>query len=238
MLQDTNMDSAKENDSRLPLVAKIGTVAYNVIGIAVGVIGLFWDSKISSLFILIYPLVGIALVFLSKGAIKLISDDKNRLNGSINLGFIISIIFMAFKSIDAYNLFQSDNFWLPFSIIIVIIILLFYLIDINPIDERRRVDAVILFMVGVLYSYGATKEINCGFDISSPHIYNAVILGKREYHGRHNSYYFTLSPWGALYTANEVEDNSGIYDRVKIGDTVKVNFKQGLFNIPWFIVTK
>ncbi|SDS26523.1 hypothetical protein SAMN05216490_0843 [Mucilaginibacter mallensis] len=239
MLQSTNLEIPESDKEKPANKAKYITAAYNVIGIIVGLIGLFSDKDKNGLIaLLMYPILGIVLVLFGKGGIKLISDDKSRIYGSINIGFLITSLFVFLKSLDDYTLFQTTNLWLPFIIISIIILSALYIVGINPFVGKIRIDAIFITAIGLMYAYGSTRQINCAFDYSYPKSYNAIILGHREHRGKHDAWYLTLTPWGPMPQVREEEIDGWLYDHTSIGDTVKVNFKQGLLHIPWFVVTK
>jgi hypothetical protein len=239
MPQSTELHLFENGEKEPSKNSRLITAAYNIIGIAVGIIGLFSITNKNGLIALIlYPLLGIVLALLGKGEIKFISDDKSRIYGSIYIGFLTTSLFVFLKSLNDYSLFQTTNLWLPFIVISAIMFSAFYMVGINPFKGKIRIDIVFVLIISLIYAYGSTREINCAFDNSDPQIYNATILGHREHIGRHNSWYLTLSPWGPMKQIKEEEIDGWLYDHTSIGDTVKVNFKQGLLHIPWFIVTK
>jgi len=93
-------------------------------------------------------------------------------------------------------------------------------------------------MFVTLYGFASTLQINCALDIFPGQIYKVAVLDERIISsGRRNSYYLKLSAWGPTETGKEVEVRRRVYDRVDVGDSVNVVFKQGLLHIPWFIVT-
>lgn len=229
-------ENANEEPSKK---ARLITAAYNIIGMAVGIISLISNlNKNTLIALLFYPLLGIMLVLFRKWGIKLVSIGKGGIYDSITTGFLITSIFVLFKSLDDYNLFQMNNLWSPFIIISSFIVTALYQIGINPFKETKRGVAIFILFVGLTYAYGSTIQFNCAFDNSNPQIYNATIIDHREEGGRHRSWYLTLSPWGPVQQVKEAEIDGWLYDHTAIGDTVKVNFKQGLFHVPWFIVTK
>ena len=238
MSGDTNLEFTKDTNGESSKTDKFITAAYNIIGIGVGLIGLFSENKNALIVLTMYPLLGIVIVMIGKGHVKFISDDKSRLFGSIYLGLLFSSLFLVFKSIDAYTIFQTTCIWLPFIAISVVIIFTLYIAGINPLIPENRTNAIFIIVIGLIYSYGFTREINCAFDSSTPQIYNAVIISHRESRGRHTTDYLTLTAWGPMQEIKEEEVDGWLYEHVKTGDTVKVNFRGGLLKIPWFIITK
>ncbi len=241
MSQGTDIDSIKSFNEKPVKNAKFITAAYNIVGIIGGLIALFYNlynKTNNAVALLMYPLLGIAIILLSKGTIKLSSNDKPRIFTSIYLGILFPVMFMAFIAYDDYTFLQMNHFWLPFALIIVIVAAAFYKVSIDSLEGKSKGDIVFVILIALIYGYGGTCQINCAFDYSDTQVYNTTVLNKHAHHGRHDYYYLTLAPWGPEQQIKEVEDDGALYDQVKIGDTVKVNLKKGLLNIPWFIITK
>jgi hypothetical protein len=97
---------------------------------------------------------------------------------------------------------------------------------------------LVMLIVASFYGYMGTLEMNCAFDHSSPEIYNVTVLDHHIRHGRTTSHYLLLSPWGPMQEAQEMDVRTSLYNATSVGDTLSVNFKAGLFHIPWFVVTK
>lgn len=240
MSKATNLDSIENDKSEPSKTGKFATATYNIGGFIVGFLALFSQSNRCWLIILLmYPLIGIVMAIFGKGFVKFISNDKSRLYGNISLGFIITSIFLVLQSSDDYTLYQNDDIWVPAIFVGVVILVGIYFAGANPSIAKIKIDLIFMMLIGLLYSYGSTREINCAFDYSQAKIYKSTVLGQREHRGRrHDSYYLTLTPWGPIQHVKEEAIDGYLYDRVKIGDTVKVNFRRGLLNIPWYVVTK
>jgi hypothetical protein len=235
MPQNTT-DNKKEEPSK---IAGVVTAAYNIAGIAVGLLALCSDTNKTYLIpATFYPLLGIVLLLLGKGAIKFTSADTSRPFDSIILGFAITSLFFVTKSLNGYTLFQTTSIWLPFIIIGAIIITALYMAAIKPFNGDIKIQAIVILVLGLAYAYGFTKEINCAFDNSDPQTFNATILAHRAHHGKRDLWYLTLSPWGPMKEIKEQEIDVWLYSHTSIGDTVKVNLKPGFLHIPWVIVTK
>ena len=65
-------------------------------------------------------------------------------------------------------------------------------------------------------------------------------MDKRISNGRRNrkTYYIEVAPWGHHYDKEEISISKDHYQDLEIGDTVKIDLKEGLFNIPWFYVER
>jgi hypothetical protein len=88
-----------------------------------------------------------------------------------------------------------------------------------------------------LYSYAGTYGANCVYDKSEPTIYNAKVIDKRISRSRrHTTYYVKVTPWGHHYDKEEISVPESQYDEIQIGQTIKIDLKEGLFNIPWYYI--
>ena len=166
------------------------------------------------------------------------SNSKRSVYGFTMLGILIPGFVLMIKSLFEFDLFRTDHLWLPFLLITVVFIVLLYTIGINKSVESVKGQTVVMLIAALIYGFGSIRQINCVFDNSYPQIYKAVILDHRVSHGKSNSYFLTLSPWGPSIDAKEVEIDGSLFRSTSIGDTVKVNFKQGLLHIPWYVVRK
>lgn len=89
-----------------------------------------------------------------------------------------------------------------------------------------------------IYSYAGTYGANCVYDTSEPKVYQAEVVGKRISKGRRGSrtYYVQVTPWGHHYDKEEISVPSSQYNDISIGQTIKIDLKEGLFNIPWYYI--
>lgn len=88
-----------------------------------------------------------------------------------------------------------------------------------------------------LYSYAGTYGANCVYDKSEPTVYDAEVIDKRiSKSRRHTTYYVKVTPWGHHYDKEEISVPRSQYDEIQIGQTIKIDLKEGLFNIPWYYI--
>jgi len=52
------------------------------------------------------------------------------------------------------------------------------------------------------------------------------------------TYYIKIAPWEHHFDKEKIRVSKSYYENTKIGNTVKIDLKKGLFNIPWFYVEK
>lgn len=88
-----------------------------------------------------------------------------------------------------------------------------------------------------LYSYSAAYGLNCVFDNSEPQVFEAKVIDKTISKGRrHTTYYIKVTPWGHHYDPEEISVSSSHWENIEIGQTVNIDLKKGLLNIPWYYV--
>ncbi len=90
----------------------------------------------------------------------------------------------------------------------------------------------------LLYSYAGVYGVNCVYDTSEPKIYKAEIIDKRAHRGSKGriSYYIKVTPWGHHYDAEELTVTSEKFNALQIGQTINIDFREGVFNIPWYYI--
>ena len=91
-----------------------------------------------------------------------------------------------------------------------------------------------------LYSYAATYGANFVYDNSEPTVYKAEVVDKRMHKGSkgRRTYYVKVSPWGHHYDKEEIRVSSEHYEEIAVGQTVNIDLREGLFNIPWYYIER
>jgi hypothetical protein len=91
-----------------------------------------------------------------------------------------------------------------------------------------------------LYSYAGTYGANCVYDNSEPTVYHAKVVDKRVRRSRKGgrTYYVKVTPWGHHYDKEEISVSRVQYDEIHNGQSIKIDLKKGLFNIPWYYIER
>jgi hypothetical protein len=91
-----------------------------------------------------------------------------------------------------------------------------------------------------LYSYAGTYAANCTYDYSAPVVYKTEVLDKRINRGSkgRRTYFIKVAPWGHHYDKEEIKVGSTQFAEINTGDTVSIDLKKGLFNIPWYFIER
>jgi hypothetical protein len=235
--QNTDLGlTSEERQGKLNRAKTIATL-YNVIGVIVAIAALIGNQPYLVLVAIVYPLLSVVVILTSNGLIKFISNKKRSVYAFIYFGFLAPTIVLLVKVSD-YHLFKFDNLWLPFLFAGLIVFVLLFITGVNRSMESVIGQAAVMLVTGLVFSFGSITQINCLFDKSPLKVYHAEVLGHHVTHGRNTSYYLYLTTWGPCHEQKEVSVGSKMYANTNVGDTLNVDFKQGLLNIPWFEVTK
>lgn len=121
-----------------------------------------------------------------------------------------------------------------------IILLLLLMATHKLVDSSNKNKSLIyLTVIGniAIYSYAATYGVNCVLDNSEPKVYQAKVIDKSISRGRrHTTYYLRVEPWGHHRDAENISVAPSQYRETEIGQTVSIDYKEGLLNIPWYYV--
>ena len=186
---------------------------------------------------LIIPIIAL-LAVKSSGLIRI--DQKN---GSAYPSIIYALIFPSMglmaRAFFDYDIFDYSNVWLKATLVSVTFIFIL-LINQKEITFRKKQDfltisSLIMFLFA--YGFGTVIYLNCNLDKSEPEHFTATIIDKRVSTGKHTSYYLKLTAWGKQKEVDEVSVSKGLYKRVEIDNEINIYFRNGKFEIPWYIVT-
>jgi hypothetical protein len=237
-LQDPKLGLTESDREDLLKRKKTVAIVYNIAGLFLGFCMIFFPTLLAACIGLFYPLLGVLLMVFSKGATKYVVNLNRSVYSYILLGFVLPCFTLLIMSLDKYSVVKVSALWLPGFGVAAILFLLLYATGINRSIGSIRVQLIFMAIPALLYGYGAVRMANCVFDPSVPKIYSVGVQDRRVDHGKSVSYYLLLSPWGPRQEDQEVEVGRSVYRSVRIGDTVKVNVKGGLFHIAWFTVNR
>lgn len=237
LLQDVKLGADESKREASLKKSKRIALVYNVMGVALGIGGMILNNKTFTAASLIwYPLMGLLIILLSNGLIKLASTSLRSICPNILMGFFFPTFAMLIISLNSYTLYSSQTLWLPALSITIFMLILLYKIGINRSEPQIKIQIIIMGFIATIYGFATTLQLNCAFDNEHGVIYKAVVLDHRISTGRHASYYLKLSAWGPENTEKEVDVHGRVYRSVNIGDIVEVTLKKGLLRIPWFEV--
>ncbi|MCE3278328.1 MAG: hypothetical protein K0S44_519 [Bacteroidetes bacterium] len=137
--------------------------------------------------------------------------------------------------------FEFESFYSIIKVgTIGFIILLLILTTTHKLVERSNKNKWLIYfsVVGniAIYSYAATYGINCIFDNSKPKVYLAEVIQKSTTRSRRHSttYYLKVEPWGHHRDPESISVSSSQYNETNVGQSVKIYYREGLLNIPWY----
>jgi hypothetical protein len=91
-----------------------------------------------------------------------------------------------------------------------------------------------LALFSLPYGYGAVVMADAQLDRGARQDFTVAVLSRHMTHGRSNSYYLMLGPWGPRAEPEEVMVNSALYRTSPPGSTVCIQLRPGALAIRWF----
>jgi hypothetical protein len=239
MQKETVIEPGPDSENKPGISTKAIIITYNILSLAVGLYLLFKANACSTAIAIAFPMLGLILGWVSKGNIKITPVSKRDFGISVNTGIMMTILFMLMSSFVTYRIFSSNNVLLFCVFFTLIFLTLVYLAGALSFAKGKITDSVFMIVFAVGFGYGTTRAGNCVFDRSPPDIYKVVVLNLHEHHGsKSDSYYAEITPWGPVSTITYTEIDYDLYNKIKIGDTIRVNYRQGLFHVPWYLLTQ
>lgn len=187
---------------------------------------------------MVIPIIALLVVKFSGGLIR-VDEKKGSAYPSVIYAFIYPSLGLMLRAILDYDIFDYSNVWFT-TILIMLSFLTLLLIKQKEIKFKKKLDYLTVASLALFlfaYSFGTVIQINCYYDNSEPKYFTAKVLDKRISSGKSTSYYLELSTWGQQKEVDEVSVGKGLYDRIEVGGEVNIYFRNGKFEIPWFIVT-
>lgn len=215
------------------LVARV----YNIISFGFLITPYIDDSIVLHIIMLIYPFVGILLLYLNNGIIRM--DTRGKTNYPyITFGLIIPSLCLTIIAFNTYEVLGYANIWIPVLVIGAVLFVLLSEANKKILGEKYKSQFLSIIIVIVFYVFGASVVINCDFDRSAPINTTAKVVKQFKTTGKIITYSLTLSPWGSRQRDEDVNIPGLLYHRISPGDTVQVNVKKGFLRIPWFYISK
>lgn len=194
--------------------------------------------------LLIIPIAGIYLNSLNgKPSIATLVDVRTDADGEVKYDVADFINFPALVIL--IRIIKDVEFESFYSMIIpgtvACVLMLIFLFSTHKLIEKTQKSKLwiytsLIFNVS-LYSYVGIYGANCVYDFSEPEVYKTKVLNKRISHGRrHTSYYLTVAPWGHHYDKEEISVTAKQYRNTEGGEYVKIDYRKGLFGIPWYYI--
>lgn len=208
----------------------------------------FWiyphPYKVLFTLLLLMPIIGLVLNGLNgRPSIATLVEISQDSNGEDEYDVADFIDLPAFAILIRVLLdFEFEDYYsliLPGTIAFILMLLFLFLTHNYIINTRKSkwwIYSSLLFSI-CLYSYSGTYGINCAFDNSIPEVYSTQVLDKRiSVSRRSRIYYIKVKPWGVHKESEEISVPASQYGDIQIGESVNIDLKQGVFNIPWYYI--
>jgi len=237
ILHDSSLGVNEEERKEKLVKAVLYSRIYNMTGVAVAIGALLIDNYLLIIILLLYPFIGIILLNFGEGLIKFVANSKRSPYPFIIFGLFTTAFMQLIKCLFFYNILDYQHVW---SISFWLSILLFaplLFINIKNKDNTVKGQPIYILILALAFGFGSTIAINCTFDKSPLHIYQTKVLSQHITRGKSNSYYLKIDAWGPQKEAEVISVQRSLYDKVTVGQSININFKTGLFNIPWFTIS-
>lgn len=206
----------------------------------------FWfypyPYKVAFAIVLALPIIGLILNGISRPSLaSLVSISNQNGESKYDLADFIEfpgLIILIRVLID----FEFESFYsiLKVGTVSLVLLLLLLLSTHKLVESANKNKGLIYFTVLgniAIYSYAATYGVNCVFDSSEPKVYQAKVVDKSTSRGRrHTTYYLKVEPWGHHRDKEDISVAKSQYEETEIGQTVRIDYKEGLLGIPWYFV--
>jgi len=222
-------------DKRLAALssAKIWGVSASVATIAAAAM-LYWSAspgKLAAAAAL--ALIPLSLLFLVQRSPLLYTIFKQKKDPRFDLSFafLASGFGLVLSGIGKSYVSYQPLLWIAVPVAIVVFAALF-LISRNGFAVPGSLVGFLL--VAGLYGFGVTTTTNIVPDQSTPVPYRVQVLGKHISHGKSNTYYLDLEPWGPIDHLNSLSVPSHLYRDTAVGSQICVALHSGMLNAPWY----
>ncbi len=184
------------------------------------------------------PIIALLAVKFSAGLIRA-NEKKGSAFPSVIHAFIYPSLGLLLRAIADYDIFDYSNVWLT-TTLMTLFFLALLLVKQKEITFKKKTDYVTVPCLALFlfaYSFGTVIHINCFYDKSGAQNFTSKVLNKRITSGKTTTRYLELSTWGQQKERDEVSVEKDFYNSTEIGDEVKISFRKGNLDIPWFTVT-
>jgi len=239
ILQDTNLGRTEEDRQLVFKNAGKYTMVFGFGGLALFFITLLLHESnyFLSVISLIYPLLGLVLMGLSKGIVRLFAK-KNSAHPSIFIGLFLSSMVLLVRAFLDAKILSFDNLVIPAIAVFITVFFVLYYLTVKMAKASFLSQIFFIVMISAIYGFGSTLLANCIFDKSKPEVFATTVTGHHITHGKSTTYHILIGEWGQQHEEENVSVSESFYYRVAVGSTVNVNLKKGLFNVPWYFLSQ
>lgn len=183
---------------------------------------------------IIFPFV-IILILIFNNHYKL-ELNKNDYYPDLTTAFIFPILFLFLRTIADHNIYNYSNIWFLITIFTISLYCLLNIRNIRNIvanfkDKNKVAIDIIILLFLAFYSFSIIIFTNWYYDKPDGHVFKTKITEKVE---TKKTRYIKIEKWEQEKNIDRIDIDRTIYNKVKIGDTVKVKLYTGWLSIPWY----
>jgi hypothetical protein len=228
--------SEGERTDKFKAITRLSGI-YNFVGFVLFVLFLFFlrDTSAADAILLVFPLIGISIIYFSKGLVTLISKRNSAYN-NVMPGLYLGVLLLVLKSLNYYHITNYDKLTVPSLILGSVILGVLAVEGFNNTYSSRIGQFLLMIIFSAAYAIGVIANVNCSFDKSSAQIYSTTVTDKFISYKHATNYHIRIDSWGDHHEAEYIIVPKSFYYHTSVGSTVRVMEKKGLFKMPWFYV--
>jgi len=186
--------------------------------------------------LLVFPLLGVYIMFYTKGIVRFFAKIHSSAYHSLYAGIAICEACLIAKANSNATLVSDDGLLWPVIIAgtIFSVISLFVIAKWVRSELLSQLFFIVLFAFG--YGLGSVLVINYSFDTSKEQVIPAIVKNRYTTQNKSASYMLTLNEWGSYNKTEDIEVSNEFYNTINVGDSLRVHLKQGALHLPWFVI--
>jgi hypothetical protein len=209
-------------------------VASVLLGIAIDFSFAKLSLSIVRLCVVLLALAPFVSAWLVWGSPLLYAVIKKKKDPRGEVGWVVFVAGLAFIFRTSGDHFVNMQ---PLIISMVVVCLALVAVFFNAAKAGARGAWVALLMFAGIYGYGSVAVTDVVFDDSNAAAYSTAVVGGHVSHGKSDTYYLRLAPWGPIDHESDVSVSHTVYRNAHLGDTVCTTLHSGSLHAPWFRVT-
>jgi hypothetical protein len=188
---------------------------------------------------IIVPFLALIVMKYHKGLIRF-DTPKGSVYANPVVAFLGPALGLAWRAVNDYHILEYRQALLLAGIIMAVLTGALLVLKSN--FNLRQVHSVLflcclqLFTFG--YGYGTVVVLNCYYTSSKPAIFITRVTDMKISKGSRTDYYLYLAPWGKQLKGIKTDIPRDLYKSLEKNDQVKILQYKGLFNIPWFSISR
>lgn len=220
--------------------AVIFAISYNIVGVVLFILSrmLRIEHVILTWVLLIYPLLGLVLIFYTRGLIRIFARLSSSAYRSIYLGLFITEACLISQPLTEVNLIGHGNLCMLATIVSVLFFSLLLIITLKYAKTDIITQLILIGIASAGYGFGSVLEANYSFDESKEKMSPAIVISRFSSQGNTLPYNMAIKELPPNYEIDYISAPDYLYEDKQIGDTVVIHFKQGFLNIPFYMVSK